>query len=210
MNILPSEYEPMAAADFIGPARQVAGLLEQAVKDATAGGKNAPIKILINGEPGIGKSSLAKYLIHLLDCPNKWSVKKYSGPDVDIDVVRGIPADLHYKDLFGAYRVIQIEEADVIPPAAQTRFLMLLDELPKACAVICTSNCKLDDFKKRFQTRFKMFELDAPQPEEVATLLRRFGLDPRDVTQISTFACGNVRAAMLDAETALQARKLAA
>lgn len=50
----------------------------------------------------------------------------------------------------------------------------------------------------------------AATPEDIAGLLRRYGLEKRDVVQISTFGCGNVRQAMLDAETALRASRLAA
>ena len=109
------------------------------------------------------------------------------------------------QDLFGKYRLIWIEEADAIPAAAQTRFL-LLDDLPAGAAVVATSNCKLEDFKKRFQTRFKIYEVEPPAPHEIETLLRRVGLaDERTIKNIATFACGCVRQALLDAESALQA-----
>ena len=201
---LPSLYDPKTAEDFIGPAAKVAGLLQRAVRDALAADR-APLKILFNGEPGIGKSALAKYLMSLLGCDARWSVKKYSGTQVKIETVEDIANDLHYRDMFGTYRLIWIEEADVVPPVAQVRLLTLLDDLPKGCAVVCTSNCRVDEFKKRFQTRFKIYELEPPQPNEIASLLKKFLADPRDIANISTFACGNVRAALLDAELALQA-----
>ena len=116
-----------------------------------------------------------------------------------------IAQDLNYRDMFGAYRVIWIEEADAVPPVAQVRLLTLLDDLPNGCAMVCTSNCKLDEFKKRFQTRFKVFELEPPSPEEIRILLSKFLTNQREITTIATFACGNVRQALLDAESALQA-----
>jgi DNA polymerase III delta prime subunit len=174
------------------------------VQDAEACDK-APLRILFNGEPGIGKSTLAKYLIKLLDCDPKWSVKKYNGTSVKIETVEEIAVDLHYKDIFGAWRLIWIEEADMIPAVAQVRFLTLLDDLTYGCAVVCTSNCKLADFKKRFQTRFRVFEIEPPKPEEIQGLLKRFLNDPRAIINIATFACGNVRQALLDAESVLQA-----
>ncbi len=202
---LPSLYIPTKLEDFIGPAADIARLMQRAVSDATAAG-NAPLKVLFNGDPGVGKSALAKYLMTLLGCHPKWSVKKYSGTDVDIECVREIAIDLHYKDLYSAYRLIWIEEADAISAAAQTRFLTLLDDLPNGSAVVATSNCKTEDFKKRFQTRFKIYEVEAPQPHEIAGLLRRVGLTQEQlINHISTMACGCVRQALLDAESALQA-----
>ncbi|PWU21772.1 MAG: hypothetical protein C5B50_01040 [Verrucomicrobia bacterium] len=204
--MLPSQFlklTPSTPDEFIGPAGAIAKLLQRAVKDSTAAGKT-PLTVLFNGPPGIGKSALARYLIGLLGS-DKWSVKKYSGNDVNIDTVRDIAADLHYKDLFGNWRVLWIEEADLIPAAAQNRFLMLLDDLPQGCAVICTSNCKVDDFQKRFQTRFKIYDVEPPQPQEIENLLRRWLTRPQDLKNISIMSCGCVRQALLDAETCLQA-----
>jgi replication-associated recombination protein RarA len=201
---LPSLYSPNAPEDFIGPAAQVARLLQRAVKDAFEA-ERAPLKVLFNGDPGIGKSALAKFLIGLLGADPKWSVKKYNGTRVKVETVDDIAADLHYRDMFGNYRVIWIEEADAIPALAQVTFLTLLDDLPNGCAVVATSNCKLDEFKKRFQTRFKLYEVEPPAPHEIEVLLRKFLTNPRDINNIATFACGCVRQALLDAETSLQA-----
>jgi len=109
---LPTQFRPTSLEDFIGSARRVGELLQRAVKDARAAG-NAPIKILLNGEAGIGKSALAEFFIKLLGL-GKWSVKKYSGTDLDIDQIRQIAADFHYKDIFGDYRLVCVEEADLI------------------------------------------------------------------------------------------------
>ena len=108
----------------------------------------------------------------LLGCNAKWSARKLNGTQVKIETVEEIANDLHYQDLFGTYRFIWIEEADALPPIAQVRFLTLLDDLPNGCAVVCTSNCKIDEFKGRFQTRFKIFEIDPPAPHELEALLR--------------------------------------
>ena len=201
---LPSLYDPQTPYDFIGPAAHVCRVLLRGIKDATSAG-NAPIKYLFNGEPGVGKSALAKFLIRSLGCDLKYSAQKYNGTQVKMEVLEDISRSLAYKDLFGAYRVVWIEEADAIPAVAQVRFLTLMDDLPNGAAVICTSNCKVDDFVKRFQTRFKILEVDAPQPHEIQALLGKFLSDKVAIQHIATFACGNVRQALLDAENALQA-----
>jgi DNA polymerase III delta prime subunit len=201
---LPSLYKPTCPEEFIGDAANVARELQRAVR-AALDHDCAPVKVLFNGEPGIGKSALALYLQSLLGCHPKWSTKKYNGTQVKLETLEDIARDLQFRDMFGAYRMIWIDEADAIPSAAQIRFLTLLDDLPNSCAVVCTSNCKLEDFAKRFQTRFKIYEIEPPKSHEVAGLLRLWPLRESDISQISTFACGNVRAALLDAERALQA-----
>lgn len=204
--LLPTQYSPATVTDFIGPATRTALLLQRAADDAVAAG-NAPVKWLLNGEPGIGKSALAKFGIACLRADPKWSVQKLNGTQVKIEKLEEIAQQLWYRDLYGRYRIVWIEEADSIPSAAQVRFLTLMDDLPHGAAVICTSNCKVDEFVKRFQTRFKVYEVEPPTPQDIHSLLRKFLPPAReaDMLQISTFACGNVRAALLDAELALQA-----
>ncbi|HEX3800206.1 MAG TPA: ATP-binding protein [Verrucomicrobiae bacterium] len=204
--MLPTRYIPKSPADFIGDAKTVSLQLGRVATDAKAHA-NAPIKVLFNGEPGIGKSAVSRYLITLLGAnpSDKWSYKKYNGTQIKLETVEEIARDLHYCDIYGAYRIIWIEEADMIPAVAQVRFLTLLDDLPDGAAVICTSNCKVDEFKKRFQTRFKIYEMAPPLEHEVQGLLRKFLTDERTITHIAFGAAGNVRAALIDAESALQA-----
>ena len=210
------KFCPQSADDFIGNniierqsgtltgARQVALHLEKLVRLAKKN-DNTPIKLLFNGEPGRGKSELVKYLQFLVGA-NKWSTTKLNGTSLKVDYVEDIARQLAYTNLFGEYRLLWIDEADAIPPVAQIRFLTLLDDLPHSCAVVCTSNCKLDDFEKRFQTRFQAFELAGPPPDEIEKFICRIApeIRPADATQIAAFACGNVRQALLDAEGVLQ------
>jgi replication-associated recombination protein RarA len=202
---LPSLYNPSSPEEIIGSAKQIAVELKRAVKDALDNG-NAPIKVIFAGDPGVGKSTLANLLIKELGVTSRWAVKKYSGADVTVEMVREIAADLHYRDLFGCYRIIWIEEVDAASDSAKTRFLMEIDDLPPAVAVICTTNAKDGGLKKRFETRFKYYQIDPPKSHEIQNLLVvKFGIAKRDAVQIATFACGNVRAALLDAERLLQA-----
>jgi Holliday junction resolvasome RuvABC ATP-dependent DNA helicase subunit len=202
---LPSLYSPSSPEEIIGCAGTIAAELQRAVKDAKDN-DNAPIKVIFAGDPGVGKSTLANLLIQSLGVQSKWSIKRYSGADVSVETVRDIANDLHYKDLFGAYRVIWIEEADAMSDAAKTRWLLVLDDLPNSVAVICTTNAKDGELKQRWATRFKYYQVDPPEPHEIQNLLVvKFGIAKRDAVQIATFACGNVRAALLDAERLLQA-----
>jgi replication-associated recombination protein RarA len=201
--MLPSLFIPQSPDDFVGPAQKHALILQRVVKDALANG-NAPLKLLFNGEPGIGKSSLARYFIQLLGV-SKWSTTKLNGTSLTKERVEELAKCFQYKDLYGTYRVLWIEEADTIPPVAQINFLTFMDDLPSGAAIVATSNCSTTDFVARFQTRFKLHEVDPPGPVEVAALLRRFMIDEVAIQNISTFACGNVRAALHDAELTLQA-----
>jgi len=137
---------------------------------------------------------------------NQWSTTKLNGTQLKIEMIEDIAGRLHYKNLFGDWRMLWIDEADEIPRVAQVRFLTLLDDLPAGVVVACTSNCALADFENRFQTRFQVFEIAPPPPQEIQNLLVRIApeISASDAAQIANFACGNVRQAMLDAQGALQ------
>ena len=209
-------FQPKSADDFIGNniierqagdqtgARLVALQIEKAVRLADKNGQT-PLKFLFNGNPGLGKSALVLYLQTLCKV-NKWSTTKLNGTQVKVERIEEIAANLHYKNLFGDWRMLWIDEADEIPRVAQVRFLTLLDDLPGGVVVACTSNCKLSDFENRFQTRFQAFEIAPPPPAEIQNLLTRIvpEISARDAAQIANFACGNVRQALLDAQGALQ------
>lgn len=210
-------FKPKSAADFIGKniierangvvrtgAHLIALHIERAAALAKSNG-NAPMKFLYAGEPGIGKSELVKYLQHLTGC-NQWNTTQLNGTQCKIERIEELAGTLHLSNLFGDYRLLWIDEADEIPRVAQVRFLTLLDNLPKATIVACTSNCSLKNFEDRFQSRFQVFELCAPAPEEISAFLNRLApeIPMPDACDIARFANGNVRQALLDAQGILQ------
>jgi len=208
-------FVPRCLDDFIGRqiierqsgdtwigARLIAELLVQGVQLANAN-QHSPLKYLLNGRPGLGKSALVAYLQHLLGC-NKWNTTKLNGTQCKVEMIEEIAQHLACTSLFGDWRLLWIDEADAIPPVAQVRFLTLLDDLPPGVAIACTSNCKLRDFEERFQTRFQAFEIAPPSTEEIVTLLRRYLPDEPEIINAATFADGNVRQALLDAKGLVQ------
>lgn len=201
--MLPSKYNPQNPEEFIGAdgAAAVAGAIRRIVTMAMAN-ENAPIKLLLPGPPGTGKSALALYLQRLLGC-NKFSTMKLNGTQVRIETVEQMASQMHYRSLFGDYRMIWIDEADEIPRVAQVRFLTLLDDLPAGVAVICTSNSSMRNFEDRFQSRFQAFDVKAPTTQEIEWLLRKW-VDGPTAAAIAQSARGNVRQALLDAQGVVQ------
>ena len=139
-----------------------------------------------------------------LNC-DRWHTTVLNGTQVKIEVVEELAASLHFRELFGQYRVIRIEEVDKVPVVAQVRLLTLLDELPNQAAVVCTSNCTVGDLEDRFQSRFLLFDLAPPTSEQIEALLHKVAspLPGSVILQIATLARGNVRQALLDADNAL-------
>ena len=200
--MFPSHFKPKAPADFIGHAGLIATQLDTWLAASIPEG--APGKFLFLGKPGVGKSALADYVMARLKS-DRWHTILLNGKQVGIDQLEDIARSLHYKELFGTYRVIRFEEVDALSHAAQVRALTLCDELPPYTAVIGTSNCKVEDLEERFHSRFLCFIVKPPPADAIETLLRKLAptLPASTVRQIATFACGNVRLALLEADTAL-------
>lgn len=196
----PIDYKPTAPEDFIGPAKELAVILARIAKRSLRSGQ--AIKLLIRGEPGIGKSALLDGFLEVL-APAQWNVTKLNGTQLKIETIDDWARSLRYTELYGSYRILRIEEVDKANHLVQARMLTVLDDLPGRVAVICTSNQKLEDFDPRFQSRFQVFSLTAPAAEEIKWLLKKFGLRKDDVTRIANFCCGNVRLALFDAQSAL-------
>lgn len=196
----PADYRPQVQADFIGKARFYSKLLDKAVVLSPEG----PLKFLFAGHPGTGKTELAQYVQRLLNV-TKWSLTKLNGTQCKVEAVERMADSLHLCDLFGGWRMIWIEEADNIPTVAQVRLLTLIDETPRKVAWILTSNARTNDFDARFQSRFQVLEFPPVPQEEIAGLLSKWPLREQVVKQIATFCVGNVRQALLDAQTQLLA-----
>lgn len=199
MNNSPSTYTPRAPSDFIGPAAKLATMLARKAENARANGQ--PIRILLHGDPGMGKTALANMLAGMLS-NHPTQIERVNGQDVGIQLVRQWHASFPYLHLGGGYRVIIVNEVDTVTPAAQDLLLSILDELPSHWAFIGTMNLTCGQIKQRFQTRFQQFGVFPPSADEIAALLERFGLNGQ--SQAIARACkGNVRAALLDAQSVL-------
>ena len=97
-------FVPTSLDDFVGDhanergsgAKAIARKIEQIVRHAKAN-DNDPLKVLLNGKPGLGKTALSLYFQRLLGC-DKWSTTKLNGTSVNKEVVEELARQLHYKE----------------------------------------------------------------------------------------------------------------
>jgi hypothetical protein len=194
----PDNYEPESPRDLIGEAALVGqDLLRHAHE--LRGDARTRLKLLLYGSPGTAKTSVAKMIARALAAHNI-DIECVNGRNVTLDLVREWQKNSAYGSLFGGWKVKLINETDLIPQAAQDLMLTYLDELPPRNAVIGTSNLSLETLSERFQTRFRLVRLRAPETAVLAAwLVQRWQLPPAAADFIALGACGNVRAALLDA-----------
>lgn len=207
---LPKSFKPECAEDFIGPAAQLATLLQGTAIEFKK--SKEPALFLFYGEPGCAKTQLAKFMLRCFDV-GKWNLKDYSGVDLDIESVRDFASDLHLTSMFPGYRGMLVDEVDQMPKKAQVRFLKVCDDVPGDVVIVATCNSHITDLEKRFQSRFQTFEVTGPTGKQAIPLLAKWLGDDAANSLVNGATGGilgqhvDVRALLNDATTMLTASK---
>jgi replication-associated recombination protein RarA len=203
----PLAWRPDRPDDLCGPAATVARRLVAKARKLHSN-PAVPVKILLYGPPGVGKTSIADMVAGEL-AGTRFAVEEFNGKLVTVELVKQWMGGLCAGSLFGVYSVRIINEMDRCSRDAQDLLLSYLDRLPPGRAVIGTSNLQLDLLTERFQTRFQSIKLAAPSTEEIASMLRRhWPVDQATSLRIAVGSGGCVRAALADLETWLDAEGL--
>ena len=195
----PTCFVPSCPADFVGQAGKVAEvLLRKAAR--LKDNPNPPLKLLISGAPGIGKTSLVNLIARTL-ASHPAAIEDVSGREVGLDVAREWTRSLAYASMFGPWSIKVVNELDRCSKDAQDMLLTYLDRMRPGHAFLGTTNLDLTSLTERFQTRFQSVRLQPPESEPLAAFLaRRWGAPITITRQIADGAKGNVRAAMADLE----------
>lgn len=197
----PAHFKPQTVEDLIGPALKVGRvLLKKCEKLKKDGGGN--VKLLFYGPAGVAKSELA-WLVAMSLAGSKWDIEVCNGKEVNINTVKDWMLRMGYGPGYGGqYAVKLVNELDCMSRDAQELILSYLDLLPPHRAFIGTSNLQLDMLQDRFQSRMQQFRVLNPTTEELTDwLCKRWKLPLKASEQIAVGSGGNVRAALLDAQS---------
>ena len=201
--IAPTCFTPSCPADFVGQAGKVAEvLLRKAERLRTT--PDQPLKLLISGAPGIGKTSLVNLIARTL-AHHPAAIEDVNGREVGLDLARDWTRHLGYGSIFGSWSIKVVNELDRCSKDAQDLLLTYLDRMKPGQAFLGTTNLDLGSLTERFQTRFQSVRLQAPENEVLAAFLARRWPAPITITititrQIAEGSQGNVRAALADLE----------
>ena len=195
----PTCFIPSCPADFVGQAGKVAEvLLRKAERLRT--NPDQPLKLLISGAPGIGKTSLVNLIARAL-AHHPAAIEDVNGREVGLDLAREWTRHLGYGSIFGSWSIKVVNELDRCSKDAQDLLLTYLDRMKPGQAFLGTTNLDLGSLTERFQTRFQSVRLQAPENEVLAAFLARRWPAPITITrQIAEGSQGNIRAALADLE----------
>ena len=202
-TVTPASFRPRKPEDLIGHARKVAtALVAKASRVRLLGG--GPMKVLLYGPPGVGKTSVADMVAMALCKEQALAIEDFNGREISLETVRRWMDSLAYAGLFGGYEVRVVNELDRASKESQDLLLTYLDKLSPGKAFIGTSNLQLDLLTERFQTRFQAIKLTPPTTEELAAFLTaRWPVPAVTASQIAVGSGGCVRAALADLESYL-------
>ena len=198
-TIAPTAFVPAGAGDFVGTASKIAEMLlakAARLRDAPT----QPLKLLVSGAPGIGKTSLVNLIARAL-VAHPACIEDVNGREVTIDTAKNWTKNLGYGSLFGAWDVKVVNELDRCSKDVQDVLLTTLDRMRPGHAFLGTTNLDPESLTERFQTRFQAIRLQPPDPTSLAAFLSsRWGCPLSTSNMIAECSGGNVRAALGDLE----------
>ena len=208
----------MPFRDFMGH-RRLLGLLSRAVARDTL-----PPSLVFSGPDGVGKQSIAVALAQAVNCSEPVSavrleqdacgecsscvrIVRKTHADVltlvpgqtgtiKIDQVREIIERTAYKPFEGRRRVVIIDNADLLVPAAQNALLKTLEEPPPTSIMILVSS-RPDVLLPTVRSRCQCLRFGRlSSPEIVSVLQRDTGCSETEATAVAVMADGRLSRAL--------------
>ena len=164
--MLITKYRPKNFDEFVGNSVAVRALKRVLASD------NIPRAFLIFGEPGCGKTTIARIIKDAVKCEDSSFVELNGSSERGIDTIRNIVSSIAYAPLSGESKVIFIDEAHQLTKEAQEALLKSTeDPPPNTYWIFCTTEPQ----NIRAALSRRLFKVNVPQlkNEERLELLRR-------------------------------------
>ena len=201
--------------NWLGKTARIAETLRRAVPKLQTTKDVLERRYLFTGPPGVGKTTLAEEIAHLLTGDSLESIRGYSalnvqcvnGQSVSVDLVRQWQDAGRYRAMTGRPQVVIIDEIDQMGLAALGQARTWLDRLCPGWVVFATTNQPLDMLQDQLQSRFKVCAFEKIKAADISHWLQvTYQLDPAAANQTAEGVNGNIRSAKLDALNLIEAK----
>jgi len=181
---LVNDIRPSRLSEVVGNTKLISGL------ERALGGGSLATRILLSGQTGCGKTTLARLIGAGVNClqtdrpcgtceqcksvlsPNSFDYELIDSAAVGVNEVRDMWRNKWpIYPMFLRTRVVVFDEAQKITPAAQQQLLKALDELPRIQFIFCTTDPEKID--KALRNRCVHLRLSSLQPKESEELIER-------------------------------------
>lgn len=133
--------------------------------------------LLLYGQAGTGKTTLAKIITNQIDCDVMYiNASDENNVDTVRDKIRGFASSMGFRK----WKIIILDESDYLTPNAQAALRNLMETFSKSTRFILTCNY-VEKIIDPIQSRCQTFGITPPSKKEVAVRLKEI-LDIEDVS----------------------------
>jgi replication factor C small subunit len=128
------KYRPNTIEDYVFSDDKQRRQVERWIKEGTIP------HLLFSGSAGIGKTTLAKMLLHQLEIPDVDILEINASRERGIDEVRNRITNFIQLTPWGPFKVVLLDEADFLTPPAQASLRGVMEEYHETARFILTCN----------------------------------------------------------------------